>query len=104
MYRYTIEYLASGQLGPYKDSQTHVRLTCEVFQSWLGDPNHENSGWKPNVHLEEKLVREQLKGMRCGFTEVTAETRNHGLDTYLVYLKKTTPGVWEFYTITPYYD
>lgn len=103
-YRYRVEYLASGQPRAYADSRTHVRLTIDYFFAWLGDPNDARSEWKPNETWGEEEVRALLPHLRCGFISTTAEQRTHGLEPYLNWLKKTDPGVWEFYVTMPYCD
>ncbi len=103
-YRYQIEYIASGQRGAYQDSRTHVRLTIDVFQSWLGDPKDPRSKWAPNDSWGEDEVRALLPHLRCGFITTSASERTHGLDSYLDWLRKVDPGVWEFHVTTPYND
>lgn len=98
-YRYKIEILASGQPRPYADSRSHVRLTIDTFRAWLGDPNDERSEWVPNDSWKEEEVRALLPYLRCGFP--TKEPENWA-DAQLAWLKKTAPGVWEFYTISAY--
>jgi hypothetical protein len=100
-YRYTVEYLASGQPRAYADSRMHVRLTIEVFFAWLGDPKDPRSKWSPNETWNEEQIRALLPHLRCGFTENAEYSLGR---SRLDWLKQVSPGVWEFHTTEPYND
>lgn len=110
-YRYQIEYLASGQPQPYADSIYHVRLTCEIWSTQYGnvpegmdEEEFREPKWRPNETWKEEEIRALLLHLRCGFFTRTAAEREHGLESYLDWLKQTAPGVWEFRTVSPFTD
>lgn len=98
--RYTVETLAAGQPRPYADSIRHVRVTTEFFRAWLGDPKDPRSAWQM-MDLPEDDMRKMLPHLRCGFTENTVYRLG---EAKLDWLKKVSPGVWEFHTTDPYCD
>jgi hypothetical protein len=100
--RITIETLASGQPRAYADTIHHVRVTFEDVP-WIGP----NEGFKPCENWKEESVRQQLKGLMCGFTEFVCPknpTMDEHFRTRLDWLRNTAPGVWEFHTTSPYTD
>ncbi len=102
-YRIDLEYLASGQPRPYADSRSHVRITFTYFFAWLGDPKDARSEWRPRDHFTEEEVKAILLTLKCGFPTKPNEESDWAAPK-LQYLKKTAPGVWEFYTTSAYTD
>jgi len=115
MRRITLTTIASGQPRPYADSRLIVQIKFEVFFAWLGDPNHEKSKWKPDIHWTKEEVGKALEALKCGFPGLDTTPANWAAP-HLQYLKEIkedrTPvvagdqhtGIWEFHTTSAYTD
>lgn len=101
MYRYVVEILASGQPRPYADTINHVRITIDYFFAWLGNPKDQQSEWRVNDTWTEEELRKLLPHLRCGFPDKPPE---NWASTRLDWLRKISPGVWEFHTTSAYTD
>lgn len=101
--RITIETLAAGQPRAYADTINHVRITFEWIRYW----DNPEKKFVPVSPMSEERVREDLKGLKCGFTEFICPknpTMDEHFRTRLDWLKEVEPGVWEFHTTSPYTD
>lgn len=96
-WRYTVEYLASGQPRPYADHRNHARVTFEIWQQVVL-PNFPEAGWRPSEYMTE----EHAKKMIAKLTDKFTEERKGGWGLSLVRFEKVAPGVFEFVTTQPY--
>lgn len=105
-HRVTVKNLASGQPRPYADSRSIVQVLFET-------EDYQNLGTYKPWDLTEERVRERLKGLVCGFTEFrypqdckdpAKPTASEYFTTRLDYLKKVSPGLWEFKTTSAFTD
>lgn len=91
--RITYENISRGQ-RPYGDTFHGYRVTFE--RQWRTD-EFELRPWE----MTEEQVKVQLKRLPLGFVDCKPEG---WWSTRLEYLRKVSPGVWEFETRSPYTD
>ena len=100
-YRYTVEYIRTGQPRPYADHEDVYRITIEL-RHWRPYKGYD-AEFSFADDLTDEAVKSHIKKF-CNWKDPPYKTMDDDFAPHLKYIKKIRPGTWEIFITTRFTD